>query len=240
MTDSFRDRARLKAILVLAATLAFVTSPLLVTGFNGYDPQAFPVPQVDPPAQPAGWAFSIWGPIYLWLVVHAGAGLILRSDDRAWDAGRWGLFGSLALGASWLAVANVAPIPATVQIWAMLALALVALFNAPAQPDRFLLLGPVALYAGWLTAASWVSVALVLGGWGILGAKAAAVVAVLGAAVTAGTVQMRLRRAPEYGLAVVWALIALVAQNIADPLLAGAAGAGAAAVALAVWRATRA
>lgn len=36
------------------------------------------MPQVDPPVQPAGWAFSIWSEIYLWLIVSAG-GVILMA-----------------------------------------------------------------------------------------------------------------------------------------------------------------
>ena len=60
------------AILVLTAAIAFAVSPLMVPGFNGFEPGQFPVPQEDPPAQPAGWAFSIWLLIYVWLIAGAG------------------------------------------------------------------------------------------------------------------------------------------------------------------------
>ena len=33
----------------------------LVPGFGGFDANQFPVPQVNPSVQPAGYAFSIWG-----------------------------------------------------------------------------------------------------------------------------------------------------------------------------------
>nr|WP_240769056.1 hypothetical protein [Paracoccus liaowanqingii] len=49
------------ARMVLLAALAFAASPLIFPGFAGYDAGRFPIPQVDPPVQPAGWAFSIWG-----------------------------------------------------------------------------------------------------------------------------------------------------------------------------------
>ena len=41
--------------------LLFAVSPLFTQGFNGFEPDQFPVPQDDPPVQPAGYAFSIWG-----------------------------------------------------------------------------------------------------------------------------------------------------------------------------------
>ena len=58
------DQRRLKSILVALAALAFAASPLLVPGFGGFDPNRFPVPQENPPVQPAGYAFAIWGLIY--------------------------------------------------------------------------------------------------------------------------------------------------------------------------------
>ena len=63
--------------------LAMVAAPALTPSFTGYDPATFPV-RIDRPAiQPAGYAFSIWGLIYLWLLVHAGYGLFKRRDDAA-------------------------------------------------------------------------------------------------------------------------------------------------------------
>lgn len=40
---------RLPALLVLIAALAFSASPLIFDSFAGYPPEAFPVPQGDPP-----------------------------------------------------------------------------------------------------------------------------------------------------------------------------------------------
>lgn len=235
-----RDTRRLKAVFLFSAAIAFAVSPFFVTGFNGFDPTDFPVPQEDPPVQPAGYAFSIWGPIYLWLIVHGGWGLFARSDDAGWDAPRWPLTGSLALGASWLAVANAAPLAATVQIWAMLLLALMALFRTPPRQERWLLSAPVALYAGWLTAASWVSVGLVLAGYGLTGQTLAALMALTGAVATGLIVQMRLGRAPLYGAAIVWALVAVVVANASGALsLALVAALGAGAVGYVALRAAR-
>ena len=50
--------------------------------------------------QPAGYAFSIWGVIYLALVAGAVFGLIRRAEHAGWDAARWPLIASLAVGAA--------------------------------------------------------------------------------------------------------------------------------------------
>ena len=63
---------RLKAILTFTAALAFAAASYSARNFRGYDPAAFPVPVVNPPFQPAPWAFSIWGLIFLALIVQAG------------------------------------------------------------------------------------------------------------------------------------------------------------------------
>ena len=145
-----------KPVLLLVVAIAFAVSPFLNSEFGGFDPNRYPVPQIDPPAQPAGYAFAIWGPIYLYFIIHAAFGLIARRDDPAWDAPRWPLIVGLGIGVFWLPVALVSPLWATVMIWAMLAAALVAL-SKTGRKDRWLLLAPIALYSGWLTAASWIT-----------------------------------------------------------------------------------
>ena len=208
------------AILVLILALTFAAAPAFVTGFAGFDPALYPVPQVDPPVQPAGYAFAIWGLIYAWLIVHAGFGLWQRRADPAWAAVRWPLIGSLALGTAWLSVAVRSPLWATVMIFAMLVLALAALVRAPERPDRWLLLAPLAVYAGWLSAASFVSLGLLGAGYGVgPGATGWALISVAIATLLAAAVQLRLDRAPEYALAVAWALAAIVAKNVGTNLL---------------------
>jgi hypothetical protein len=133
--DDPQDSAKLKAVLLLVAAMAFVVAPLISQPFTGFNPAQLPIPVDDPPIQPAGWAFSIWGVIYLWLLGSAGYGLIRRDTAPDWDRGRWGAFVSLAIGASWIAVALSTPVMATILIWLMLGGALWALARAPAR-DR--------------------------------------------------------------------------------------------------------
>ena len=205
-----------KPWLVLAAAIAFFVAPFVSPPFMGYAPGMFPVVIDRPYIQPAGYAFSIWGLIYTWLAVHAVFGLVKRADDPAWDVTRLPLAGSAAMGAVWLAIAGVAPVTATVVIWVMLGLALLALMRADPARDRWLLVAPIAIYAGWLSAAASVSLGVILAGYGWLsnaGSAFAMLALVLGIAVV---VQMRKSGVLEYGATVIWALIGVIAVNWGD------------------------
>jgi hypothetical protein len=199
--------------LTLAATAAFLASPYLSKGFAGFRPDQFPVSQMGAPVQPAGYAFSIWGVIYLWLIVSAVYGLF-RAESAAWNTARPALIASLGVGALWIPVAQVSPIWASVIIVIMLGTAVLALLRAR-DADRWFLQVPVGLYAGWLTAATAVSVGLLLGGYGVTGMQTAAIVALCLALGVAVAVQMRAPRNPAYAVAVIWALVGVIAANTA-------------------------
>lgn len=203
---------RALAILLFVAALAFALGPLLAPGFNGFDPDLFPIPQKDPPAQPAGYAFSIWGVIYIWLIVGTGFQLLKRADAPDWAPLRWPLLISLVVGVPWLAVAQVSPIWSTLMIWVMWGGAVLALLRAP-ERDGWFGHWPVGLYAGWLTAAASVSLALLMAGYGVTDAVLAALLALLLALALAVMVTLRRPDAPGYPIAVVWALIAVVVAN---------------------------
>lgn len=205
---------RMKAILVLVAALMFAASPLYSGDFGGFAPDRFPNPQVDPPAVPAGYAFAIWGLIYIYLIVHGAFGLLKRDTSPVWDAVRWPLIVSLTIGASWIPVAKISPLWASVLIWIMLLSALGALFRSTGRQDTWLLQTPLAIYAGWLTAAGCVSIGLIGAGHGVLtGEIGWAWLVLLGALLLASSVQLALKRAPEYGFTVCWALIAIAVRN---------------------------
>ncbi len=119
---------------------------------------------------------------------------------------------SLLLGTFWLAVANASPVWARVMIWAMLLTALAALFVAPVR-DRVWAAYPVGLYAGWLSAASCVSLGLLAAGYGYLDGRTAALIFVALAAVIGAAVQAALGRTPTYGMAVIWGLVGVAVAN---------------------------
>ncbi|MEM9436100.1 MAG: hypothetical protein AAGA15_03595 [Pseudomonadota bacterium] len=222
----------MKAMAWLTAILAltFAGAPFVTEPFTGFRADQLPIPQENPPIQPAGYAFSIWGVIYLWLVVSCLYGAVKRPNDAEWHKTRPWLIISLAVGTAWLAIANASVLWATITIWIMLATALAALFASPAK-DRLLLRAPVGLYAGWLSAASFVSLAAFLAGNGLItDAYGWALILIPAALLLAAIVQITQTKAPEYGIAVAWALVAITVRNGQDVLTIAALAAACAAI----------
>ena len=203
---------KLLDVLTLIASVAFAASPLWVPDFGGFNPEQLPYPQLNAPVQPAGYAFAIWGLIFTWLVVACAYGLWARADNANWSAMRPALLVSLAIGAAWLPIATLSPIWATILIWLMLVSSLVALFRSP-RVDQAWASWPIGLYAGWLSAASFAGVGLLLAGYGWTSQTTAAWVCVSLASVLGFGVQWRLACAPTYGIAVIWALVAIAVRN---------------------------
>lgn len=201
------------AILTLIFTATFLVSPAF-TSFTGFEANQLPIPQIDPPIQPAGYAFGIWGLIYAWLAASAIYGVVKRADDPAWETPRKSLTVSLAIGTPWLWVATQSAVWATVLIIAMAAFAIAALLTAPRLFDRLWFQTPVALYAGWLTAASFVSLGSTMAGYGILmDSWGWAMAGITGALIVSVTVYWQRKSAPEYLFPVIWALIGIIVAN---------------------------
>ena len=228
-----------RALLTLLFTVTFVVSPLLTDPFSGFRADQLPIPQLDPPVQPAGYAFAIWGLIYAWLVVSAVFGLWKRATDPAWDIMRGPLIVSLAVGTPWLWIANQSAIWATIGIFAMAVPAIMATLRAPTT-DTWLAKVPVSMYAGWLTAASFVSLGSTAAGYGfIFNDIGWAIGGILAALVVASTVQQQTAKAYGYGLTVIWALVGIFVANGPSTIGALAVGGifGMAAILFKQWRA---
>ncbi|WJS84168.1 tryptophan-rich sensory protein [Paracoccus sp. TOH] len=213
---------RTLSILVLLLALAFAAAPLLSGGFNGFRPEQFPVTDAWP-AQPAGWAFSIWGLIYLALIVAAAIGALRGGTGWARAAGPLGI--SLAVGVFWIAAANHAPLLATAMIVVMAGFAILAWQRSgPAIWQRL----PLGLYAGWLTAATGVALSAVLTGYGLLPARTAAVLMLLAVLAVATVILTRPRSDWTFTPALIWALIGVIAANFDpfNPVVTGLCGAG--------------
>ena len=218
----------MRSFIILLATAAFIAAPAITPPFMGYDPGLFPVSITRPSIQPAGYAFSIWGVIYLWLLISAAFGLT-RRDDPIWAKPFVPLLGALLLGTIWLAIASNWPLTATVTIVAMAGFTLWAFLTADTTKDRWLQQAPLGLFAGWLTAASCVSVGVILAGYGWLSDTASAMAMLAAILLIALTIQFRRPTMPTYSVAVVWAAIGVAVVNWqANPPVAWAALAGAA------------
>lgn len=208
----------MKAYLVLVAAIAFAVSPLLSPEFGGFDPDRYPIPQYDPPVQPAGWAFAIWGVIYTALVIHAIYGVARHRHDEMWDRGRIALIISLAIGSIWLPIALLSPLWATVLIWVMLISALVSLYQTQSATPNWAAIWPVALYAGWLSAASFVSIGLLLAGYGFTSEFTAAILALILATTFACLNAFSLKQWC-YSAAVAWGFLGITIANLDTQLL---------------------
>ena len=226
------------SVCTFGAALMFAAAPFF-TPFSGFDPDAYPIPQNNPPVQPAGYAFAIWGVIYVWLVISTAIGATIRRNAADWDAHRLPLLGSLLIGSVWLWVADKSPVWATVLIWIMLALAIWALIKTPKR-ERILLRAPVGLYAGWLTAASCVSVGLLGAGYGLARDQVLGVTLVTGDGriLRLGGRVMKVGGATAYMAGVAWALIAVAVKSVQEaPHVALLAGIGVMALGIAtLWQ----
>lgn len=214
--------------LTLALGLCFAIAPAFAPEFRGYNAGQLPVYIARHAVQPAGYAFGIWGVIFLWLIAHAGFGLWRRADHPAWAAVRAPLWGAMAFGTLWLFVAASSPLLATAVIIAMAAMAITAFLRADTRQDRWILSAPLGIFAGWVSAASLVSVGIMLGGYGITSHPNAALIMV--AMLVAGAIYIQSRRPqmPLYGATVVWAIIAVAAVNWqSNPMLSIIAAAAA-------------
>lgn len=200
---------KLTAYLTLALSLAFAIAPALTSPFTGFTADQLPIPQIDPPVQPAGYAFAIWGLIYAWLIASAAYGVFKRAEDESWHKARLPLIFSLAIGVPWLAIANASAIWATITIILMGLGAIAALLRAP-RTDRWLFQAPVGIYAGWLTAASCVSIATTFAGYGIAFDAYGWAIAGILIALAAALAVFAKRAAPEYLLTVIWALTGII------------------------------
>ncbi len=198
-------------VLVFILALAFAASPLLSPNFAGYKPEQFPVQISNWPAQPAGWAFSIWLLIYAALILAAAYAIMRAPDDEHWNRIAPPLAISLAIGVFWVPVAGSSPLIATVMIVPMMAFATAALARSgPALWQTI----PLGLYAGWLTAATGVAISVIMAGYGLAGAQMAAVLMLCAVLAVALLVSATLPRTWPYRAGVIWALVGVIAANV--------------------------
>lgn len=197
-------------LAVLLLSLSFALSPLLSNGFGGFSPESFPVQVERWPMQPAGWAFSIWGVIYLSLILASALAVVRPADMPGWDRVALPLGISLAVGVPWIEVAGSAPVASTAMIIFMAGGAVLAMLRAgPGWLEGV----PLGLYAGWLTAASGVAVSVVLTGYGVVDAQMAALLMLVAALTVALSISARRPTNWAYPAAVSWALFGIIVIN---------------------------
>lgn len=174
---------------------------------------------------PAGWAFSIWGPLYagsLLFAIHQA--LPAQRDNALLNRLRWpaaGAFLGNALWALYTQIYGLSAISVAIILFTLVCLLTVyrrlALWEAPFSPgERWCAVLPLSALAGWLTVASIVNIAASLRFHGVdagdAGPPIAAAILLVGGAI-AGAALVRGRGNPAYALVFLWALSAVYASG---------------------------
>ena len=232
-----------RLIVMAAAVFAVAVGQTQVLLGWGQSPAEFSA-DGDSTLRVAGYAFAIWGLIYLWLLVYAVRQALPQTGESLLiHRLGWPSVAAL-LGIGWWVVAAAFDQEAAtvVLIFASLAALLVPLLaNAGAiralgrfDRDRLMTVWPLALLAGWLTVAAPLNLITVATGNDALPAVLSptvwAILAIAVVTLTALGVTQRLRTM-AYGLPVAWGLLgAFVAEQARNPVLAYVALAGGVAV----------
>jgi hypothetical protein len=173
---------------------------------------------------PAGWAFAIWGPLFLLSVAFAiWQALPSQRTNALLDRIAWPAAVALAAQGVWsiyTQIANLTVVSVMVILVSLVGLLVVlrALVRMPllSRGERVFVAPAFTALAAWLTAASIVNVSASLKYHGIAGAEPSpgitTLMIVIGAIIAAIAVS-RSRGAPLYGLVFAWALIAINAAG---------------------------
>lgn len=222
-----------RLIVLAAAIFAVVIGQTQVLLGWGQSPAEFSA-DGDSTLRVAGYAFAIWGVIYLWLLVYAVRQVLPQTGESLLiHRLGWPSVAAL-LGIGWWVVAAAFDLEAAtvVLIFASLAVLLVPLLLDAeairalprADRDRWMTVWPLAMLAGWLTVAAPLNLITVATGNDALPAMPPptvwAILAIIIVTAVALGVTGRLRTL-AYGLPVAWGLLgAFVAEQARNPMLA--------------------
>jgi hypothetical protein len=212
--------------LVLLAALAQIVFAYVPSGLGYGASVAARSAPVTTPATPAGWAFAIWGLIYLACAVFAvwqalpaqrrkglvvevrGPAALLFTANTAWS-----LYVQLAA----IDVVSVAIILVGLAA-GLTAVKRMQRFATPAgSADAWLVKAPLSLAAGWVSVAVFANIAAALSGRkldpGHIGGAATAAILVALAGLVGAWVTRQWRANIAYPAAVLWGLVAIAAAN---------------------------
>ncbi len=179
---------------------------------------------------PAGWAFSIWGPIYLGMALFALYQVLPknRGNDRLRRI-RTPFLVSCAANISWLYLWHHERFVATIGAMAVLLLSLVTIYlrlradgPPPTRGETWFVRVPFSLYLGWITVATVANASTVLvhlgwNGWGI--GDAVWTLMLLAVAVGLAAVVTLVRKDAVYDLVLVWAFTGIAVKHAGEPLV---------------------
>lgn len=250
-TMTFGRKPTLRSLVVLAAVaVAVLAAPVLEWTGVGLTAATF-ADDGDQTIRAAGYAFSIWGVIYLGMVIYGVWQLLPTTKETPELAAvAWPSAIAMAGCGAWLVAAALDIKAATVVIITLSAAAMIGGLLAARRADGQLwpeghrvIFWPLGLLGGWLTIASALNILTVLTSWGVIGPDTALVWALGGVAavvLVGGAVLLRLGHM-AYGLPIAWGLAAVhVAERGEKPVLAWSAlAASGLMLALSLWAGRR-
>lgn len=175
---------------------------------------------------PAGWAFSIWGALYLGSLVFSLLQFTSAGrDSTLFAALRWpaaGAFIGNALWAAWVQLGDIDAVSTLIIFGSLVSILIayrrIAAWTAPfSAAERWGAILPLSALASWLTAASIVNVAATLRYYGVDAAPdvapliSAAIIAVGG--LIAAAALARGKGNPPFALVFLWTLAAIFAAG---------------------------
>ncbi|WP_300009028.1 hypothetical protein [Pseudonocardia sp.] len=223
------DLVRGTAVAVLAV-VQIVVSALGGGGAIG-EPVGVVANDYATPLLAAGWAFAIWGPIYVGFLAYAVYQLLPTQRGREVHRRTgWWLVASAVLNPAWILAFSLRLIPLAELLIIALLVCLATVFGrlsrepATGVLERVVFRGSIALYAGWVSLATVLGTAATgvwagLPGTGALPAVAAVVVLLAAAGILMWVV-LSGTAVVGYAAAAVWALAGIV-LNDATPIVAG-------------------
>ncbi len=233
MEDKVTGTDRMRAFLVLAATIGVLAfNWLAATGqIGGSDTGAISNKYLTL-VTPAGYAFSIWGLIYVGLVAFGVYQLLPANIARFRPVRSLYIF-SCALNCAWLYFWHAEQIVVCFVIIVALCITLFVInvhFKGPRSlADNWIVKAPFGLYFGWVTAAMSVNFAILLKYLRLdLSFTAETILAsVLILAVAAVAVAIRVKLTNYfYPIAVAWALTAIAVKQSGKTAIVAAAALG--------------
>lgn len=224
---------RLRSILVLAATAGTAAFNWLAAAgrINGVTPQQVS-DQYPTPITPAGYAFSIWSPIYLGLLAFSIYQL-LPAHTAKFRNFRSLYITACALNCAWIFFWHGHQIAMSfIIIVALLAVLLVINIKIRewhSLAEFWLVNAPFGIYFGWVTAAAFVNLAALLVNWKVemsasVGTFLGVVLILLAAAL--GVAVRKWLTNYFYPLAIAWALTAIAVKQSGHTLIVVAAAIG--------------
>jgi hypothetical protein len=174
---------------------------------------------------PAGWAFSIWGVIYLLLIIWVVLGIVRhrRGENVDYILGVSRLFWiSCAANMAWIFAWHFDQLILSVVLMLVLLLSLLQIYlrllpqreNIPAWAHA-----PFSIYLGWVSVASIANVSALLVDFDWRGGpwpETLWTVAMIVVATLLGLFFILKKKGALYGLLIVWALAAIYSRRIAD------------------------